>query len=227
MIICLQNEEESLVKRGVFHIAVPLSVTRDCKTGEMKVSVYPSLRREAASLLRRFPGNKLFSAHAIQAAKTAFDGFLAEHGFAMGEESEDFFRLYRITRPDESRILTTTRPFDGLKGLRNLTGYDLSAMKKYGHLAFVTVIGDAIVSVACTNAPMSGRGGMEIGVETAPGYEGRGFGTSNVAALALALKKQGCTALYECASKNRASVRTAENAGGTERARNYYIVGTK
>jgi rod shape-determining protein MreC len=156
-------------------------------------------------------------------------GSIYPEGFEIGEEADDYFVNYRlenaggVVRPD-------TRQMGETGALENLTGHDIDALEQFGHLCFATVTDGKIVSAACTNSPVfddTEGDDIEIGVETAPGYEGRGCGRSNVAALSAALRARGCTALYECASKNIASMKLVQALGGREYARNYYIVGIR
>ncbi len=225
-----QRDDEALVLSGEFDISIPFSFAfyKGCTDPDIKV--YPSLRSHAEEFLSRFDGDALFTDGAVSWAKEHFGSFLLDLGFELGEESDDYFINYRIEKPNTDFVLCSTQPMGCVGELENLTGYDFDALWSFGHMCFATVIDGKIVSAACTNSPVEDGvtfGAIEIGVETAPMYEGKGFGRSNAAALAAALASRGCTALYECASKNTASVRLIERLGGVEYAKNYYIVGMK
>lgn len=226
--ICEQHDDEALFLSGEFDIAIPFSFALYSQSAEPEIKVYPSLRPLAEEFLGTFGAN-LFSAEAIAWAKEKFGAFLAEKGFEIGEEADDYFVNYRL-ETSGGPVQSTTCQIGETGNLENLTGYDIDALEQFGHLCFATVTDGKIVSAACTNSPVSDDtegGDIEIGVETAPGYEGHGCGRSNVAALSAALKARGLTALYECASKNTASMKLVQALGGREYARNYYIVGIR
>ncbi len=54
----------------------------------------------------------------------------------------------------------------------------------------------------------------DIGVETAPGYRGRGCARACVSAVIGAYAERGGEALYECSPANTASIRTILSCGG-------------
>lgn len=223
-----QKDDEAFVLSGDFDIAIPFSFAIYSDSTEPQIKVFPSLRPLAEEFAAKF-GGALFSDAAVAWVKEKFGAYLTEKGFEIGEESDDYFVNYRLENAGGS-IRTDTRQVGEAGALENLTGYDIDALEQFGHLCFATVMDGKIVSAACTNSPVfddTEGDDIEIGVETAPGYEGRGFGRSNVAALSAALRARGCTALYECASKNTASMKLVQALGGREYARNYYIVGIR
>ena len=64
----------------------------------------------------------------------------------------------------------------------------------------------------------------DIGVETAPGEEGKGYAASNAAALALYFLKKGRRVFYETEASNLPSVRIAEKLGMTQTVAEYHYV---
>lgn len=90
---------------------------------------------------------------------------------------------------------------------------------------FGTVQNGSLVSAAVCNDPMFDldSDSVEIAVETAEPYRRSGCGAANVAALAAALTAQGKTIRYQCSADNLPSRRTAERAGLTFRAEQYYL----
>jgi hypothetical protein len=223
-----QHEEETMILEGEFDIAVPFSLAVSGPEAEPKIRVYPSLRPQAEEFVEKFNG-RFFSGEAIAWAVKAFGGFLTEHGFEIGEESEDYFINYRLEKTSDTAVQPFTRRIGRVGKLQNLTGYDIDALEQFECLCFATVIDGKIVSAACTNSPVTEdmEGGIEIGVETVPEFGGKGYGTSNAAALASELASRGCTALYECASRNTASMKLIAGLGGVEYAKNYYVVGIR
>jgi len=79
---------------------------------------------------------------------------------------------------------------------------------------FVTMIDKNIVSFAEEHSG-------EIGVETDINYQNRGYGASNVAALAKYLADMNITATYYCDSYNTASQRLAEKVGFVVKSKDY------
>ena len=223
-----QKDDEAFVLNGEFDIAIPFSFALYSGGAEPQIKVFPSLRPLAEEFAEAF-GGALFSDAAIGWVKENFGRYLTKNGFEIGEESDDYFINYRLEHTG-GPIQDSTKQLGETGALENLTDYDIDALEQFGHLCFASVVDGKIVSAACTNSPVfddTEGEDIEIGVETAPGYEGRGYGRSNVAALSAALRARGCTALYECASKNIASMKLVEALGGTEYARNYYIVGIR
>ena len=223
-----QKDDEAFVLSGDFDIAIPFSFALYSDSAELQIKVFPSLRPLAEEFAAKF-GGEPFSDAAIAWVKETFGAYLADKGFEIGEEADDYFVNYRLENAGGA-VRSDTRQMGETGKLENLTGYDIDALEQFGHLCFATVTDGKIVSAACTNSPVfddTEGDDIEIGVETAPGYEGRGCGRSNVAALSAALRARGCTALYECASKNIASMKLVQALGGREYARNYYIVGIR
>lgn len=230
MIIEDKSAERSALNED-FDIAIPFSLRLGHGEVEPEVTVYPSLAKLAREFLAEFGGSaeRLFSPEAIKSARSAFAPFLIENGFTPDLEVDDFFIDYRIDKADPSLIMDSTRLTDGSEELEDLVGYDLAAMNEFGHICFITELGGRIVSAACTNSPVydDEEGGIEIGVETAPEYQSRGYGASNCAALAAYLAERGRYALYESESRNAPSLKLAAKLGGKELSRSFCIVGAK
>ncbi len=222
-----QHEDEALVLNGEAFMAIPFSFAVYPDTEEPEIRVYPSLMPLAEAFFDRFE-YAMFSDEAIAWAKKTFGAFLSENGFEVCEESEDYFISYLLKPAESTAVLPTTVRLDGVGALENLTEYDIDTMTSQGHLCFATVMDGMIVSAACTNSPVDEDVEdtyIEIGVETVSDYAGHGYGSSNVAALTAALAKMGAQPLYECASKNAASMALAKKLGGEIYAKNYYLVG--
>ncbi len=225
-----EREDEALVLSGEFDISVPFSLSFQCGQNEPDVRVYPSLRGLAEEYLTLFSPDSLFSDEAIAWAKAKFGAFFIKNEFELSDDSDDYYINYRLRSVDERFIMDSTRIFKGDEEAQNLTDYDLEQLVNLGHMCSITVVEDKIVSAASTNAPLEqglALGEIEIGVETASGFGGKGYGKSTVAALAMELARRGCTALYECAAGNKESVGLITSLGGVEYARNFYIVGIK
>lgn len=228
-----ERDAEAMALDGEFDIAIPFSFA--VCDGEPEVKVFPTLRPEAEEFLRLFGGDadRLFSPEAIAWAKAHFAPFLERNGYTVCEESNGYFLNYRIEDPDRGCIQDSTRRISSVGALENLTGYDFDALESFGHICFATVVDGRVVSAACTNIPCECECeadcdetfSVEIGVETAPGYRGKGYGRSNAAALAAFLTDCGYEVLYECEADNASSAAVIEAVGGRLFARNYCIVG--
>lgn len=218
------HEEEAAVPSGEIDIVIPLSITY----GErLEISVYPMFRAVAHRFMEKFGEDerKIFSAEAISWALENLEDPLSELGFEISEDSEDYFITRKIRpsiRPTEAVLIKST------DGLRNLTDYDIDAMTEYGCLLFGIIEDGRVLSVASTNAPIDDYTEiMEIGVETADGFGGRGYGRDSVLALTNELSARGITVHYEYASKNRASEALVTGLDTEIIARTYYLVGIR
>lgn len=217
-------EEEKAMLDGEMDIVIPFNLTYR-KSAE--ISVYPMFRAVAEAFLEKFGEDeaKIFSREAISWITESVKGTVSELGFTVGEEAED----YCITR----KIILSDRPSKAIriqseKGLGNLTDYDIDAMTEYGCICFGIVEDGRILSVACTNAPIDGDTEVvEIGVETAEGYGGHGYGRDAASALADELNSRGIDVHYEYASKNRASEALVAGLNTEIIAKTYYLVGIR
>ncbi|HHW24738.1 MAG TPA: GNAT family N-acetyltransferase [Bacillota bacterium] len=116
-----------------------------------------------------------------------------------------------------SADISAAQEFDPEAGYDNLTGYDLDAYYRLGLPCFVGVTEGKIVSVATMSPGYAGDEVAEIGVETAPGFEGRGYAKGCVRALALRLSCRGMRVIYIAQEDNPASISVARAAGFSER----------
>jgi RimJ/RimL family protein N-acetyltransferase len=84
-----------------------------------------------------------------------------------------------------------------------------------GGTVFGVVADGAVVSVAYAHrsGALANRV-ADIGVETAPGYRGRGYARACVSAVIGAYAERGGEALYGCSPANAASIATIQSCGG-------------
>lgn len=222
---------EESVENGDFDIAIPFRLTLR-EGGEPEITVFPSLKKAAEEFSAKFvTAKEIFTPEAIDWVRKRVEPFMLERRFALSGEGRDHFVNYRLEAIDEGLILPTTQLITHTGGLENLTGYDFDAMSEYGHICVGTVVDGKIVSAACTNYPCDldepDELGFEIGVETAEAWRKKGFAASNCAALASMLLSHGSEVLYECESKNPASVGLIKKLGGVEFAKNFCVVAEK
>ncbi|MBO4770615.1 MAG: hypothetical protein J5563_07545 [Clostridia bacterium] len=105
---------------------------------------------------------------------------------------------------------------DSSEALRDLETYvslvEFDVSEDEGSCICATVLDGTIVSAAWINPFSDARDG-DIAVETAEGFENRGFAASNVALLCKMILRENGRATYIARTDNRASVRVAEKAG--------------
>ena len=131
---------------------------------------------------------------------------------------------YEIARPEDvnrSVILSSTRALTREDLFENLTDCEIDPYGM-GLLCFGTVINGRILSAASENPSFGDV--VDIGVETADGFENRGYGTSNAAMLAAALLENGNVVTYTVEGENPASGLVAEKVGFSLRERDFWIV---
>ncbi len=218
------HEEEKAMLEGEIDIVIPFSLTYG-KTAE--IAVYPMFKAVAEKFFEKFGEDaaKIFSDEGISWILKSVGEAVTELGFAIGEESEDYFITRKILPSDNT---TAAVLIESAEGLCNLTDYDIEAMTEYGHICCGIVKDGKILSVACTNAPIdTDTKGTEIGVETAEGYGGHGYGRDSVAALANELHWRGVAVHYEYASKNQASEALVSGLDTEITAKTYYLVGIR
>jgi hypothetical protein len=121
---------------------------------------------------------------------------------------------------DSSEVLL---PENTYENLTDLTPEEL----EFGYLCFATVKDGRIVSIATENPHREDAKMIDIGVETAQGYEGNGYGSSNVASLTYYLLDTGITVTYTVDDQNIPSIKLAEKVGFTKKYHWFDIVGVK
>lgn len=234
MIILDRDGEEFVLGEG-WDTIIPLDYRESDEDG-LTITVFPSIENVAREFYDLFSDNA-FSEEAYAWLKSA----LAPHMSRWGYEDDDNERLiYCYTADHASQIKTHTImseadfiEYDKTNRIFRLFGlnkYDDDYDYKDEGLLYIGIIKNGeIVSYASTNArydnTLTGR--IEIGVETLPEERGKGYATSNVAALSLYICQNGQGVEYKCPSGNEASRRVAEKAGLMEYGRQYFYIGRK
>ena len=228
---------EEFVFENDWDTAVPITV-RKKDDGEIFIEVFPTYEDAAHEFEARY-GEDPFSDEALAFLWER----IGEPMRARGYEDEVKFRHrwyynYVLRRQDEidhSVILPETVRLSKkiVRGKKNCTTFDLDRYIEEEITSFVAVIGGEIVSIAAENMACSGdfdddpdcEGITEIGVETAVGHRGCGYGSSCAAALASALiSETGGYVTYETDCDNVSSQKTALRAGFRQYGRCYYYV---
>lgn len=218
---------EESVENGDFDIAIPFRLSLK-NGGEPEITVFPSLRETAVEFIKNFKtADEIFKSETIEWVRRRVAPFCFDRIFVLSDTGTEHFINYRLKSTNSSFIQNSTRRIDDLRGLENLTSYDIEAMIEFGHICFGTVIDGKILSVVCTNYPFDPEdeeNEFEIGVETAEAVRGKGYALSNCAAVAKFLKENGRDVLYECEDSNIPSRKLIERLGGEEFARNFCVV---
>ena len=165
---------------------------------------------EVAEWLDSLPGERLFADETACLLLSRMTGPAAERGFTAELSRAVTCRLTDPAAVNRSVILPSTKAIGANHPYENLTGVQTELLGE-GQFCFATVADGRILSAASEN-PRMGES-IDIGVETAPGYENRGYAASNVAALVSALLRTGAPVTYTVEDTNPASLRVAEKVG--------------
>lgn len=109
--------------------------------------------------------------------------------------------------------VTVIKTLDEWIQYRNETNAEPDFSDDGCNAAFVIVKNDTIVSCACTNDAFYADDAIEIYVETASGYQNRGYAASCTAGLVSYFWQKGISVWYKCYENNSASAAVAERCG--------------
>lgn len=212
MDIILDADGEDLIRDTHFDIAVPVHV--ETFDGETKIFAYPSVRALCESYAARF-ADDLYSEAATAFLQEGCAAFCKPLGYAADRHSAVVGCNF-LSQENAAADDTVCKRIRRNGKYKNLTTFDLSACLAAERVIFAVVSEDVIVSLAVScEAPNVGAEGtpIEISVETAPDYRGRGYATACVRALAAYLAAHGYRTLYKCRKENVASACVARGAG--------------
>ncbi len=211
MITYEEKAFERILFSGLCDTAIPISV-RVGKSG-VDICALPSVRDIACEFEKKF-GDKPFSKEAREYLQASLRPFMYEHNFIDNRASmkvSDVYAFYEGDLPDSPNACIITN--DDLVKLANRTSAPLCDLLEFRHTVAAVIEGEDIVSVAYTDVVPKAGHAVEIGVETAKDYRGRGLAKRACGALIYKLAKIGCVPIYECLRTNRASVRLARSLG--------------
>lgn len=222
------RDEARFVLKNKLEMAIPLEVWE--VEGDLTVRVWPRLASLARKYQRTYQG-ELFSDEAIRFLVEGGTPYLNKKGYQidpMVERREHILFGDGKEHPIPEGIEVLCLRAEIVAKYENLTEYDLSATLAAGVLAYVVIEGGKIVSIAATNEPIfDGIYAVEIGVETAPLYQGKGYATACVIALGNHLTKEEIKTEAHIEYDNPASLAAFERAGYTKAGRVYYLVGER
>ncbi len=226
MEIQLHRRDESWLHDSDAEVAVPFEMT--VKDGTANIEYYPAAESLVNEYLTRYGSNEetLLSREAIEWAVSEFVTFLEQYGFYLSPDSEDYYINYAL-EASESIPETPIQRIFGDEEVNDLTDTDIKGLCEEGYIIYAAVVDGNIVAVANTGEPVNEntKAWVEIGVDTAPEHRRKGYARACAAALVRKLHDLGHGAVYECASRNEASVRLVKSLGGIEKYKKLYFVG--
>ena len=192
--------------------------------GKRTVTSFQSFK-PLAVWLDSLPEETLFTPQTRASLLEKAKPLLSETGYTGEVFSSTVYRMTDRTQIHRSCLLSSTELLLPEHRYRNLTECEPDPLGE-GYLCFGTVEKKKILSAASENPHPEDSPVIDIGVETAPGYTGRGFASSNVAALAYFLLDPGVTVTYIVEDGNPASARVAEKVGFMPGSRELRLVCT-
>lgn len=183
--------------------------------------VYESLR-----FVEELREDEIFSEQVCQNIVSVCDSFLSRRGYSLR-----YGRLVRFAINDRNNV-NKSLVLDSSEVLLEDHGYEClvdvpSEELSEGFICFGTVLDGKIVSVATENPHDEDATSIDIGVDTAEGYRGRGYAASNVASLVYYLLDTGVTVTYTVEDGNLPSIALAEKVGFKRSGRFFQVFGTR
>ncbi len=230
MVILTEDREfaEFSLREGC--IAVPIAITRNFAETETEILVYESFLPLANQFVERF-ADAPFSDAAISFLKESLSLPMHVHGFFIPKDYDKRIRVFRLMRLDEvnsDRILPETLILSGkdtLSAYKNATTHELEMdPDDPDDISAVVLHNGVIVAYATVNDLYEAENDVEISVECAREFRGRGYATSCAVSLSAELLKRGYTVSYKCRHTNEPSVKVAEKAGFAEVGMEYNFV---
>lgn len=218
--IIIDYDGEEFIRETAFDLAVPVHI--ELFEGETKIFSYPALENVCKSLEEGY--SDLFSEEAIYFVRSGCSDFRNELGYAEDKYPDNWGYNFicediELEKDNEAERIRRDGKY------KNLTTFSIRECLAAERVIFAIVKEGQIVSVAVTaEAPQKCSDFVEIGVETAPAYRGKGYAVAAVRALCDFLVKKGHRVLYKCYHRNIASTATARKAGFSEVGKFYYYV---
>ncbi len=211
-------------------IAVPVEIFMENGAAEPQITVYGQFFEDAEEFEAAY-GKDPFSADAAVFWKERLTKPMEKLGLYCTRDADTSIRIFSLADTDSVNsgvIQPNTQLVDGRSDLscfQNITTHDLEMdCEDPDDISAIAVVDGKIAAYATLNDAIAGEEDMEISVECAPAFRGRGLASSCAAALSLALLERGYTVSYKCRSKNAASARVAEKTGFRETGKRYSFV---
>ena len=213
--------EDSLPLENSEDVIFPLGMTLS-KKGR-RITAAPELKA-LAEWLDSLPEEQLFREETANVIKEHLVPLLSSYGYEGELHLSTVFSLTKREEVNRSLVRPDTEPLLPDHPYENLTDCEPDPLDE-GLLCFGTVLDGKILSAAAENPHDLEDTVIDIGVETAEGYEGNGYAASNVASLAYYLLDPGITVTYIAETNNPASMRVAEKVGFRPTAKELRLVG--
>ena len=211
----LDREGERFVFENDWDVLIPAEIEQTPEKG-LVLTVIPLLRDVGKRFLSLYSARP-FAREALTWLRDEIAPRCAERGYLTSRFSVRHCRILRFPEGE-----TPHSPLPGGRVLvaadeaRNRTTFDLAETVSDGRLCFGQIDGGKVVSVAVTHASPDKRepgGPLEIGVETIPGAQRRGYAVSCLSGLTAMVLSRGLIPEYRCTFSNVASAKTARAAG--------------
>ena len=179
--------------------------------------------KDLAAYLDALPAEDLFSHETAEALITRLADRLTTWDYEAEIAVSTVYHLTDRQQVNRRVILPSSEPLMPDHDYENLTDCEPDPLGE-GLLCFGTVMDGKILSAASENPHAEGDTVIDVGVETAEGYERMGYAASNVAALAYYLLDPGVTVTYIVEDDNLPSRRVAEKVGFIPATRELRVV---
>ncbi len=211
MTVKIKGSINSFCEEARDEAVFPLRVVASLDSGE--ITIYSvSEFKEIAEELSRLGYNEIFSADTERKISERAEELLRPLGFEFEAVFCTEYFLDSRDKVNKALILDSSEPLLSECEYENITDC-IPDPNGEGLLSFGTLSEGKIVSCAVENPHFPTDTVIDIAVETAAGYEGRGFGASNVASLAYYLLDPEVLVTYTTEDTNLSSIRLAEKVG--------------
>jgi len=225
MLIHEDPEFEAAATSGDFDIIVPVSIFVP-ENGDEPVFTAYNVVWDICEQYEKDHPDDLLNADAIRKLCREVVPIVNDMGYSVDLKGSRLIHDYRISGVNEqieryaakAEIITSETEIDGLECPL------LHAPRPDEDDVCAVVIENGVVCACAAINDFSDDDSVEINVETAVNYRGRGFGTAATAALVRYLINSGETVAYNCAESNKASSGIAEKLGMTLLGKHFNII---
>ena len=153
MKITLTCRDESWLHDDNADVAVPFELVSDAEG--VTVQYYPAAQDIVDEFVRIFGENEasILSKSAAMWACEHFGAFLADHGFSLSPDSEDYYINYTLPA-EKCEISAEVHRLTGEETYFDLTETDISGLCGDGYIVYAAVVDNKITAVANTGEPI-------------------------------------------------------------------------
>ena len=181
------------------------------KDGKVTLTTYKELE-DKLSFIEGMSEEELFKEDTIDRIIGVIEKDVEAHGYEISYGKNYIYKINRREDINKALILPSSEVLLPDHGLTDRLELQKEVLED-GRLCFATVIDNEIVSAAGENAYREKEDTVNIWVESDEAFRGKGYGTSNTAALAYYLLDTGMTVSYTVDDDNLVSARLAERVG--------------